>query len=214
MSSAHLKVAPRRTQEERRSTTRAALLDATIDCLVEYGYASTTTTRIIQRAGVSHGARSHHFHTKAELVAEAVLRLVERVTDEIVRELATSEGGDALRLEAVLDRLWVLYKGPLLQAVIELWAAARTDPDLRRMMRHVERETTQRAALTVATLFPDIVAESWFRDGAEAALAAIRGLALLSFVDTEELERRWRGLRGQILVLFRAQRDAARSPTS
>jgi len=202
MSSAN----PRRTQEQRRSATRAALLDAAIECLVEYGYASTTTTRIVNRAGLSHGARSHHFHTKDELVAEAVLRLVDRIAGEIERELSATGGGEAPRLEAVLDRLWQLYRGPLLQAVLELWAAARTDAELRKTLKQVEREITQRVALVIATLFPDIVAERWLRDGAETALAAIRGLALLGFVEPQDVERRWRGVRGQILLLFRTQR--------
>src|SRR5437016_2892210 len=35
---------PRRTQAERRAATRAQLLDATIVCLHERGYAGTTTT--------------------------------------------------------------------------------------------------------------------------------------------------------------------------
>jgi len=39
----------RRTQEERRAATRAALLDATIECVVEDGYAGTTTTRVVER---------------------------------------------------------------------------------------------------------------------------------------------------------------------
>ena len=38
----------RRTQAERRAATRGALLDATIDCLVEFGYANTTTNRIVE----------------------------------------------------------------------------------------------------------------------------------------------------------------------
>ena len=208
MSTSNFQRAPRRTQEERRTATRAALLDATIDCLVDYGYASTTTTRIVERAGLSHGARSHHFHTKAELVAEAVLRLVDRIVDELVRELSATEGGETRRLEAVLDRLWVLYKGPLLQVVLELWAAARTDAELRRSMQHVEREVTLRVAIAVAALFPDIVAEPWLRDGAEATMAAIRGLALLAFVEPEDVERRWHAVRGQILLLFRTQLGA------
>ena len=208
MSSANSTRIPRRTQEERRTATRAALLDATIACLVDHGYASTTTTRIVERAGLSHGARSHHFHTKAELVAEAVLRLVDRIVDELVRELSTTEGGETERLEAVLDRLWVLYKGPLLQVVLELWAAARTDADLRHSMQHVEREVTLRVAVAVAALFPDIVAEPWLRDGAEATMAAIRGLALLAFVEPDDVERRWCAVRGQILLLFRTQLGA------
>jgi AcrR family transcriptional regulator len=50
-------VRTRRTQAERRAATRSALLDATIDALVEYGYANVTSAQIVQRAGVSEKAR-------------------------------------------------------------------------------------------------------------------------------------------------------------
>src|SRR5204862_5492808 len=62
----------RRTQAERSAATQALLLDATIDSLVEVGYANTTTTGIAERAGVSRGAQMHHFPSKGELVAAAV----------------------------------------------------------------------------------------------------------------------------------------------
>src|SRR3954470_11711865 len=116
----------RRTQEERSATTRAALLDATIDCLAEYGYANLTTTRVVERAGVSRGAQVHHFPTKAQLVAEAVGHLARRMSDELVRELASLPSG-ARRLDTALDRLWQVHSGPLYQAALELWVAARTD---------------------------------------------------------------------------------------
>ena len=42
-----------RLQEERSAETRGRLLDATVECLHEFGYAGTTTTEIARRAGVS-----------------------------------------------------------------------------------------------------------------------------------------------------------------
>ena len=63
----------RRTQEERSAATRAKLLDATIDCLIELGYAGTTTTLIAERAGVSRGAQLHHFPSKDALYRAVVL---------------------------------------------------------------------------------------------------------------------------------------------
>ena len=50
----------RRTQAERTATTRAALLAATVDVLVERGYRATTTQDVARRAGVSYGALLHH----------------------------------------------------------------------------------------------------------------------------------------------------------
>src|SRR3954447_12839818 len=66
---------PRRTQAQRSAATVDALLDATIECLVEDGYANTTTSRVAERAGVSRGAHLHHFQTRSALVAAAVERL-------------------------------------------------------------------------------------------------------------------------------------------
>src|SRR4051794_7435955 len=119
----------RRTQQERREATRAALLDATIECLIEYGYAGVTTTKVVERAGVSRGAQVHHFPTKAQLVADAVGRLALRMSEQLGREIETLPS-DARRLDAALDMLWQTHSGPLFQAALELWVAARTDAEL------------------------------------------------------------------------------------
>src|SRR5262249_61236914 len=64
--------AQRRTQAQRTAATRAALLEATVDCLVSRGFDGTTTTEVAHRAGVSPGALLHHFPAKAELLCAAV----------------------------------------------------------------------------------------------------------------------------------------------
>jgi AcrR family transcriptional regulator len=130
----------RRTQAERRARTRAALLDATIECLNEFGYADTTTNRIVERAGVSRGAQVHHFPTKAELVIEAVRHLSDRRRAELLREAKRlpDEGPD--RVRAALDLLWKIHTGPLFGASLELWTAARTDRDLRTALAGFEAE--------------------------------------------------------------------------
>ncbi len=135
----------RRTQEERRATTRAALLGAAIDCLVEYGYEGTTTGRVCDRAGVSRGAHLHHFRTRPALVAAALAELAQRREDQFRGEVADLPDGDA-RVEQALDLLWSWFTGPLFHASVDLAAAARTDPELRASLAPVER------ALSGATL--------------------------------------------------------------
>src|SRR3569832_837711 len=66
---------PPRTQAMRRAETRTRLLDATVECLIELGYAGTTTPIECERAGRSRGALLHHFPTKTELVIAAVTHL-------------------------------------------------------------------------------------------------------------------------------------------
>ena len=127
-----------RTQAQRREQTRTALLDATIDCLVDVGYARTSVQEICARAGVSKGAVQHHFTAKAELMAAAV----EHLTTKLRRQLATSLDelpGGGTGVAAAIDLLWTGYSGTLSTAVTELWVAARTDPELRAAIRPVDR---------------------------------------------------------------------------
>ena len=65
---------------------RARLLEATVELLVEKGYAGTSTTLVSERAGVSRGAQLHHFPTKQDLVVAAV----EHVTEVRGAELAAA----------------------------------------------------------------------------------------------------------------------------
>ena len=189
----------RRTQAERRAATQEALLDATIDCLVRDGYAGTTTTRVVERAGVSRGAQVHHFPTKAELVAESVRHLARKRATELADEARALEEGPA-RLELVLDMMWRVHASPLFAASIELFVASRTDADLRARMVEVERDTTALIYALAKDLFPERASDKPFRDALDAALAAIRGLALLHFVDAVD-ERRWRALKRRLMAM-------------
>ena len=68
----------RTPQAERTRATRLRLMEATVECLVELGWAGTTTTIVSERAGVSRGAQLHHFPTKQDLVVSAVAYLMDR----------------------------------------------------------------------------------------------------------------------------------------
>ena len=164
-----------RTQEQRSAATRAALLDATIDCLIEYGYAGTTTTRVADRAGVSRGAQMHHFQRKAPLVVAALLRLAERRRRELI-ERAERELPDDADPGAALDILWSTFSGPLFTAALELWIAARTDPELAEHLLPAEREIGRGARATARQLCR---AQGADLDRAlELAANAMRGIAL------------------------------------
>lgn len=191
----------RRTQEERRAGTRAALLDATIDCLIEYGYSGVTTTRVVERAGVSRGAQVHHFPTKAQLVAEAVRHLAQKRTLAMAGELDGLPNG-AKRTEAILDLLWRSHAGPLFQAALELWVGARTDPELSAALESFDREVNVQIAEGAAELFGTAAKHREFAEDLETSLATMRGLALLLTrgADPKSVEKRWKAARRTILA--------------
>jgi hypothetical protein len=78
-----------------------------------------------------------------------------------------------------LEALWQTYRQPDLQAAMELYVAARTDPDLAAALRRIEpahRANLQRIALQV--LDPALVATPGFAAFVELALAAVQGASV------------------------------------
>ena len=138
--------------QARSLATRAALLDAAVECLAANGYASLTTNDIARRAGVSRGAQLHHFPTKADLMAASVEHLLDRRLREFQAALSAVAPG-AADIDALIDLVWSLFDGPAFVAWVELWVAARTDAVLAATMVGVDRRfTTESRRLAVGAL--------------------------------------------------------------
>ncbi|MGH2864543.1 MAG: TetR/AcrR family transcriptional regulator [Solirubrobacteraceae bacterium] len=203
----------RRTQAERRGATRAALLDATIDCIVEEGYANTTTRAIAQRAGVTPGALQHHFATKTELLSQAR----RHISKKIVQELAADRPDTALpiqeRTEWFLDRVWDLFKGPLFHAGMELWVASRTNSELRSSLVDVQRYGAHAIIATGPVLYPELARRPGLAELIATGQATMRGLALLRFVNDADADRVWPATRAHLLALtLQFSREAGQTP--
>lgn len=117
---------PRRTQAERRRETRARILDACIDVLVERGFAGLTTTEVAGRAGVSRGALAHYFRTREALILAATEYLMDKGTRRAVAEAdrARSSADPVERFVADAERF---FFDRIYIAMMELLVAARTD---------------------------------------------------------------------------------------
>ena len=189
----------RRTQEERSAATRERLLDATLSCLAELGYARTTTTEIAERGGVSRGAQLHHFPTKAELVTEAIAHLFDR-RDEEFRAAFAKLPADADRGAAAVDILWTMVSGPTFHAWLELAVAARTDPLLKPKLAELSTRFTENVTRTFRELFPRPAGAAPYWDVAPIfTFALLEGLALDAMVapDNRDIDRVleiWRGV--------------------
>jgi AcrR family transcriptional regulator len=179
----------RRTQEERSAETRARLLDATIACLVEVGYARTTTTEVADRAGVSRGAQLHHFPTKEELVLAAVEHLFARRVDEFRRAFAKVPPTTD-RAVAAIDLLWKMIGADTFYAWLELAVAGRTDATLGRRVR----ELGSRTAVEVERVFRELfdaptTPNPFFEIAPTFAFALLQGVALERLLVTQSRVR-------------------------
>ena len=174
-----------RSQAQRRASTQGKILDATVEALVHHGYAGASTTAICKRAGVSQGALFRYWPTKGDLLADAAEHLLQRVT-VAYEEAFAGRGGVGAR--EALEKLWDTYRLPDLQAAVELYVAARTDPDLAAALARIEpahRANLHRIACEV--IDPALVGLPGFSDFVELALAAVQGAAMsAAVVDTSQ----------------------------
>jgi AcrR family transcriptional regulator len=141
-------VIERRTQAQRREGTIGALLEATVRCLTERGYAATSTAAVCAEAGVSQGALFRHFPTRqALLVATA-----EHVATRNVAAFRATVGAEVDTVDdvvAVLARLRAIVLSPANQTWRELLVAARADAGLRAALLPA-REALQAQMLAAA----------------------------------------------------------------
>jgi AcrR family transcriptional regulator len=206
--------AARRTQEQRSAETRARILDATIECLVRYGYNGTTTPRVAEMAGVTRGAQVHHFGSKNDLVVAALRHLAAKRTAAVVGGVADLTTADD-PIGDVLDLLWELHQGPLFVATVELWVAGRTDAALGREVAKFESIVIGNLMTTVAQFSPDSIHKALL-DFLYTAMDALRGILIASFVDPDpdRARRRWDRAAGNLRMLaepLMAEWDAVRT---
>ncbi|WP_236795065.1 TetR/AcrR family transcriptional regulator [Amycolatopsis sp. GM8] len=174
----------RRTQEERRTATRTALLAAAADVVVEAGVRAVTLARVGERAGYSRGIVTHHFGSKQALL-EALARSSQA---GFVPGVAGRPPG--------LDRLLLLVEGYLRElgkpgvaarAFLLLWADAVTATDLAGSFR--ERDEGFRAELRadVAAGIADgtIRGDADPREVAVAILGQLRGIGLQRLLEPD-----------------------------
>ncbi|MDT0308443.1 TetR/AcrR family transcriptional regulator [Streptomyces sp. DSM 44917] len=144
----------RRTQRERRETTRRRLIDATIAVIAEVGYANASLGLICERSEVSRGGLFRHFDSRLDLMvataAEVGRRHVAHAREQFTALPEPPTLLEALRL--MRDR----HRATENVVWFELMVAARTDPDLR-----------ERLGETGRRFFADVVEVARLVPGAE-----------------------------------------------
>ena len=148
----------RRTQAQRRDEMQRQLLEATVACLSESGYHGTTTLAVEQRAGVSRGARIHHFPTKAALLAGVANHLLDQIAQRYDEAFSATTSAKTPRARARrgLNLLCAVHRQPEYVALLELSMAARTDEELRKELQAVAEHQRELAVAAISTYFPSL----------------------------------------------------------
>lgn len=168
----------RRSQEERRAGSRARLLDATIECLIEEGYGGTKVATVARRAGLSVGCLQNYFPTKGHLLAEAMTHLFNRESQELARVFRELPAASD-RVGHGVELIWDLYQGGTFRSFLELVAAAQHDPQIHEQVMEAQDRIAEMAVSAFWQLFEPLPGVEADRMGVPAALlAAIQGLTI------------------------------------
>lgn len=214
---------PRRVQA-RGEATRLRILDETLACIAEEGYERTTTVRVCERAGTARGSLLHQFPSRAALMAAAVAHLFERLTADYVAACAALRAdavrGIARRVEVLGELLLAGYADPRLAAVLDVYAAARTDGELMAALKPVAARHRKAVLALAHELFPATATSKRAARRLSVVLDALQGVAFRGVVNRDGARETIEGAKEILLEVFTevggesALRDARRARSS
>jgi AcrR family transcriptional regulator len=146
----------RRTQAERRDTTRRALLDSADRAFSRYGFHAASVDAIAEEAGYSKGAVYGRFGSKDDLFLAVLEERFDR-RRALSEDAGVQLGAAGERLEALArahrqaiaaDPAWTV-------AWVEFAAHATRDPDLSRRLRTLNASLRQRSEQRMTELGVD-----------------------------------------------------------
>ena len=121
-------------QTQKSSLTRDRIVIAALECIVEFGYESTTMAKIAKKAKVSQGSMQYHFPAKLDAIKAAVnYLLAKRLTDHQQDLEDVPNGVDSMA--HAIEVYWHHLNEGHYVAYQDLVVAARTDPELAAVLR-------------------------------------------------------------------------------
>jgi len=164
-------------RQARTARTRARLVAAARDTLVEVGLAGAATAAIAARAGVSHGALFRHFPTKPDLLAAAVQAILADLVVGFGEDLGRDPGRDPVG--AAVAALWRVFRRPDMRVVLEIYVAARTEPALAERLAPILDRHQATILAEARRLFPvEAAANPELDDAVLAVVYAMQGAAV------------------------------------
>jgi AcrR family transcriptional regulator len=195
----------RRTSAPRKrgDDTRTKIIDETVRCIVEEGFAAATAKHVAERAGVTWGVIQYHFGDRngmlMAVVDDGVARLVDSLSSADVSDLPLRE-----RIEVVVDTAWSCHSSPTSMAAFEILRATRGGPDesSRRQLLEMNAAISQ-----LGRLITDDPSNAGV---AEVIWATLRGVVLAQMVTGAEVD--WSQERQALIDMVTHYLGAGRAP--
>jgi len=128
---------------------------------------------------------THQFASKHALMIAAVQRLADMRAPELASTASALPPG-VDRTRSAVASMWATFQGDLFYAALELWIAARTDPELHQSLYEAERKLGRQLFDLATELFgDDVAARPTFPYALDNLLALMRGSALARIIRGE-----------------------------
>lgn len=130
--------APRRPvtgSQERADRTRALVIDETVRCIVEEGYAAASARHIAERAGLTWGGIQYHFGDREALMMAVVDEGFTHLLRSLQTKVVSAESADLRKMaDEIVTAAWAAFSTPTSMAALEILIATRASrgPDATR----------------------------------------------------------------------------------
>lgn len=108
--------------------TRARVIAAAIDTILDEGFYRASSNRIAHRAGVSWGVIQYHFGTREGLLVEVFKASMQDLLDTLRAAEITGESFEE-RVESFADVMWAFYRQPKFVAYEQVTLNLTHDPN-------------------------------------------------------------------------------------
>jgi AcrR family transcriptional regulator len=192
--------------QERSAATVEAILEATIQVLLEEGQERLTTTRVAQRAGVSVGTLYQYFPNKQSVLYAVLEGNLVRVQVSLQTACREMHGATAGRMAEGMVKAFVeakMHRTDASTALYKIAATVEVTPLLKEMKRRSVGAIAKMLATAADARFEDVSAV------AETAFGAMVG-ATRSVVEAGATPKMVRTLKEQLVLLCGAYLAAAR----
>jgi AcrR family transcriptional regulator len=172
--------------QQRAERTRALVIDETVRCILEEGFAAASAKHITERAGVTWGVVQYHFGDRDGLLMAVVDRGFAELTGAL-HELPVAAENVCTRTEIIINAAWEAFSSPTSMAALEILIATRALRDagasehlaalgvtMARLGKHIGEGLHARHAAAIGNLI-------W---------ATLRGLVVSALVVSEPLDTR------------------------
>ena len=145
----------RNWQAQKSSLTRDRIVIAALECIVKFGYESTTMAKIAKLAKVSQGSMQYHFPAKIDAIKAAInYLLAKRLTDHQQDLEEIPDGVDSIA--HALEVYWHHLNEGHYVAYQDLVIAARTHPELAAVLRPAYQRFVKNYRRDTLNLIPEL----------------------------------------------------------